>query len=289
MTAIHTLPAPVIPDEEIDWDAIITEDETPVDNYITEHDYTFLTVPLNDNFVHSIHGKRFIVVSDVGIFSEPKEPPIVPDVFLSLGLQISPDQSHKRNRSYFMWLTGKPPEVVIEIVSNQEGGEDTTKLARYAHLGVKYYAIYDPLHELSNQTLRFFVLRNQRYVRATDTWMPDVELGLTLWTGEYRGLEGDWLRWCDRNGQVIPTGAELFIQERVRSERALEQAEAERERAEAERERAETERERAEAERERAETERERAEAERERAEQEYLRAQRLAERLRQLGVTDVE
>lgn len=248
-------------EDEVDWDAIITEDQAPVDNYVTEHDYTFLTVPLNDNFVHSIHGKRFIIVSDVGIFPAPKEPPIVPDVFLSLGLQISPDQSHKRNRSYFMWLTGKPPEVVIEIVSNQEGGEDTTKLARYARLGMKYYAIYDPLHELSDVTLRFFVLRDRRYVEVAQTWMPDVELGLTLWQGEYRGLEGEWLRWCDRYGEVIPTAAELFSRERVRSERALEQAEFERERAEAERERAEAAR----------------------------ARAERLADRLAQLGVTDVD
>lgn len=239
MQAYQAVTQQTMPPDEIDWDAIITEDDTPVDNYKTEHQYPLLTVPVNDNFVHSIHGKRFIVVSDVGVFSAPKEPPIVPDVFLSLGLQIAQDQSQKRNRSYFIWETGKPPEVVIEIVSNQEGGEDSAKLVRYARIGVKYYAIYDPLHELSDATLRFFVLRDRRYVEVTDTWMPEVELGLTLWYGEYRGFEDEWLRWCDKNGQVIPTSAEMFLQEQVRSERAIERAELERERAEQERERAE--------------------------------------------------
>jgi ribosomal protein L14E/L6E/L27E len=46
-----------------------------------------------------------------------------------------------------------------------------------------------------------------------------------LWEGEYEGVKAVWLRWCDQEGIVIPTGAEL--------------AEAERQRAEAERARAE--------------------------------------------------
>jgi hypothetical protein len=39
------------------------------------------------------------------------------------------------------------------------------------------------------------------------------ELGLTLWNGVFEGIEGTWLRWCDRN--VIPTGAEVARQERA--------------------------------------------------------------------------
>ena len=46
-----------------------------------------------------------------------------------------------------------------------------------------------------------------------------------MWEGEYEGVKAVWLRWCDQEGTVIPTGAEL--------------AEAERQRAEAERARAE--------------------------------------------------
>ncbi len=34
----------------------------------------------------------------------------------------------KKHRSYFMWEFGKPPEVVIEIVSNREGEELERKL-----------------------------------------------------------------------------------------------------------------------------------------------------------------
>ena len=35
----------------------------------------------------------------------------------------------------FVWEFDKPPEVVIEIVANHEGGEDTRKLDIYAKIG----------------------------------------------------------------------------------------------------------------------------------------------------------
>jgi hypothetical protein len=31
---------------------------------------------------------------------------------------------------------------------------------------------------------------------------------LTLWQGEYETLDAVWLRWCDMDGNLIPTGDE---------------------------------------------------------------------------------
>ena len=39
-------------------------------------------------------------------------------------------------------------------------------------------------------------------------WLQTVGLGLTVCAGEFEKQESTWLRWCDRNRQVIPTGAE---------------------------------------------------------------------------------
>ena len=47
-----------------------------------------------------------------------------------------------------------------------------------------------------------------------------------MWEGEYEGVKAVWLRWCDREGNVIPTGAELAEAERARAE--AERARAER-------------------------------------------------------------
>jgi hypothetical protein len=74
--------------------------------------------------------------------------------------------------------------------------------------------------------------RGGHLVRTNEAWFDDIGLGVTLWRGEYQGCESPWLRWCDRDGVIIPTGEE-------RAEAAKERAETEHARAEAERERAE--------------------------------------------------
>ena len=261
MTAIQTLLAPAIPDEEIDWDAIIIEDDTPVDSLDTEQHFGLLTDTLYANFIHSVFGKEFIVAANVGVFRTHTEPPIVPDFFLSLGVRKKNMPRHKRDRSYFIWHVGKPPEVVIEIVSNDEGEEDGAKHARYARHGILYYAIFDPHRILSDVELRLYRLQGRRYVEIAEHWMPEVELGLTVWEGPHQGVEGRWLRWCDKKGVVIPTAGEVSISERLRAEEESRRAEEERLRAEEATRRAESERE----------------------------RAERLAARLRQLGVTELE
>lgn len=55
--------------------------------------------------------------------------------------------------------------------------------------------------------------------------MPEVGLGLQLWSGAFEGREDIWLRWCDQTGQVIPTGQEGIAQERL--EKALERQQKE--------------------------------------------------------------
>lgn len=59
--------------------------------------------------------------ANVGIYHTDKQPPIVPDVFLSLDVQVPENWWEKQNRCYMVWRFGKPPEVVIEITSNTEG------------------------------------------------------------------------------------------------------------------------------------------------------------------------
>lgn len=72
----------------------------------------------------------------MGLYPSSKQPPIVPDVFLSLDVQVAENWWEKRHRSYFFWEFGKPPEVVIEIVSYREGNETGRKLLDYARMRV---------------------------------------------------------------------------------------------------------------------------------------------------------
>jgi len=40
-------------------------------------------------------------------------------------------------------------------------------------------------------------------------WLEGVGLGVMLWEGEFEeDVKRLWLRWCDKEGKPIPTGAE---------------------------------------------------------------------------------
>ncbi len=53
-----------------------------------------------------------------------------------------------------------------------------------------------------------------------------MQLGLKLWSGEFEGRRASWLRWCDKDGVILPTGQELAAQERARAERLAAQLRA---------------------------------------------------------------
>jgi hypothetical protein len=132
-----------------------------------------------------------------------------------------------------VWEYGKRPDVVVEVVSNREGGETTEKLIGYAQIGIPFYVILDPDQWLSNEILQAFELRGTAYQRlAEPIWFPEICLGLRLWPGKFEDLELTWLRWADGTGQPIPTGAERADRERHMAEQERQRAEQERQRAE---------------------------------------------------------
>src|SRR5262249_12410272 len=114
-------------------------------------------------------------------------------------------------RSYFMWVFGKAPELVMEIVSNKEGGELDRKMRDYATLGIPYYIVYDPQNLLGQGVLRSFGESMRRYQELPGKWFSLLELWLVLWEGVFEGRRRSWLRWADHNGQVIPTGVERAV------------------------------------------------------------------------------
>jgi len=157
------------------------------------------------------------------------------------------------------------------VVSNRKGGEDSDKLATYAWISIPYYVIFDPEQQLSEQVLRVYELRGGSYAPLDAGWLPNVGLGLTLWSGVYADAEETWLRWCYQDGTLIPTGAE----QRIAREQAEQQASEER-----------TARQQAE---QRASDAEQQASEERTAREQAEERAARLVARLRELGIDPEE
>ena len=140
-------------------------------------------------------------------------------------VEIPADLSLKAHRSYFVWEYGKVPDVVIEIVSNREGGETTTKLLDYARIRVPYYAVYDPQRLLQSEALVLYALQGTHYEQRRNLYLGDVGLGLVLWQGVFEGSRGLWLRWCDEHATPIATGSERAEQERQRAEQERQRAE----------------------------------------------------------------
>jgi Uma2 family endonuclease len=193
-------------------DHIVTEDGAPVDSIISEKQMRLLTEPLYSSLYSSWtdpQARSFVAMANVGLFFGVNFPPLVPDVLLSMDVQMPEDFQLKVNRSYFTWVYGNPPDVVIEVVSNREGGEDTAKLAAYARIHVGYYAIFDPDRLLSPELLRGYRLDGLTYRRMEEPlWFAEVGLGLRLWQGQYEDVDRTWLRWVDAKDILIPTGRE---------------------------------------------------------------------------------
>jgi hypothetical protein len=203
-------------------DNLVTVDHTPVDSIFTEKQQRLLIDPLYSSWAGPGEGQSFLALSNVGWFYLYREPPVVPDFLLSLDVAPAGDILKKEGHSYYQWAMGKPPEVVVEVVSDRRGGEDSLKMRLYARLGVLFYAILDPENCLGEGLLRTFVLERKRYEPGSLQWMPEVGLGLTLWTGNFEGQHLTWLRWCDQNGNVLPTGRERAEEERRRADEKIE-------------------------------------------------------------------
>ncbi|MEB3294925.1 MAG: Uma2 family endonuclease [Synechococcales bacterium] len=239
---------------ELDISHLVIEDDTPVDNFQSAQQQRLLIDTLYSSKVLPL---PFIAEANVGVFYKLKGDPIVPDVLVSLGVQRSEDFSQRRDRSYFVWEFGKVPDVCIEIVSNQEGdelslsqrsqqkGKLVSKKDIYAQVGVPYYVVFDPLQQIQGETqmkggmLRVWTLQAGRYQELTPmsgmsqvgqmVWLETIEVGLTLWEGEFEEqVTRLWLRWCDRQGQVTGTGAELAAWERQRADQEQQRADQER-------------------------------------------------------------
>ncbi|MBX3226355.1 MAG: Uma2 family endonuclease [Labilithrix sp.] len=230
---------------------LVTEDGAPVDSFLAEKQMRLLTAPLD--CWTAPRGRRFIAAANVGLFAVAKNPAIVPDVFVSFDVDPPAASGPEKLSSYFFWELGKPPDIVIEIVSETLGGELSTKLRDYERMRITNYVVFDPLRRLGSEEVVAFSLHSGAYVQRNDTRFVAEGLALVRWDGTFEGMHTNWLRWTDLDGNLLPTPRES-------EERARREAE-------------------------RADREAQRAAAAEARAESSATRAEALAARLRALGV----
>jgi len=152
-------------------------------------------------------------------------------------------------RSYTPRLQGEIPALVLEFLSDTDGGEysvkETYPPGKFFYyeqiLQVPNYGIFD----LETGILELYRLGESRRYRLEPAneqgrfWIPEMQLFLGVWQGNRENRQGNWLRWWDEEGNLLLWGTEQIEQERQRTEQERQQAEQERQRTQQERQRAE--------------------------------------------------
>src|SRR5262249_8982293 len=149
----------------------------PVERLYVEKLYRLLTHALYASWPGPGPGRAFLVLANVGWFYQRSTPAVVADVLLSLGVTAPEDLQVKQGASAYQWDLGKQPDVIIHAVSARVGGEESFQKALYAQLGVPFYAVFDPKHFLSDDTLRTYELSGGAYRLCDPGPWPTVGLG----------------------------------------------------------------------------------------------------------------
>ncbi|MEA5464488.1 Uma2 family endonuclease [Leptothoe sp. PORK10 BA2] len=200
-------------------------DDTPVDNELQNLVPNLLASTLA--LAWAAREDWFFGV-DMGIYFAPKQPAIVPDGFLSLGVERFVDPQQGR-LSYVLWEEDNiVPRLALEVVSKTYGGEYELKQERYIDLGIRYYAVYSPTQRRrrDRDPLEVYELVDGAYQRLWDepVWLPEIGLGLGRAQGTHQGWEREWLYWYDAQGNKLATPEEAAIQAQAQADQAQAQA-----------------------------------------------------------------
>ncbi|MDJ0708682.1 MAG: Uma2 family endonuclease [Leptolyngbyaceae cyanobacterium MO_188.B28] len=197
-------------------------DDTPVDNELQDLMPGLLKLILAH--IWKTRMDWFFGV-DMGIYYHPDEPAIVPDGFLSLGVERIVDEQLRL--SYVLWEENNiAPIFVLEVVSQTYRGEYGAKKEKYQQLGVLYYAVYSsqrrrkPPLEIYRLIDGEYVLQSGNLQSGASIWMPEIGLGLGREQGAYQGITREWLYWYNKAGDRYPTPDERAETAEQRAETA---------------------------------------------------------------------
>lgn len=219
---------------EITWEKLPDDfvlDDEPVDNINQPPLAAALTESLE------IAGKlpeNALTPTNYGICATVNQKIVVkaPDWAYVPSIQVSREEV---KRSYTPRLQGDIPVIVMEFLSDTEGGEYSNKPTYppgkwffYEQvLEVPHYAIFEP----DTGELEVYQLDDSGHYKlqnpdANDRyWIAQMRLFLGVWQGTRENRTGYWLRWWDENGELLLWGSEQVNQERQEKELAQQRAE----------------------------------------------------------------
>jgi Uma2 family endonuclease len=190
-------------------------DDTPVDNELQDLIPSLLKAVLAMTWADRMD---WFFGVDMGVYYDPDQSPIVPDGFLSLGVERFFDENLRL--CYAIWEEKQVPKFVLEVVSQIYRGEYSTKKDEYTKLGVPYYVVYNPTRRRKPR-LEIYQLVNSIYELqpGNSVWLPEIGLGIGMERGKYQGITREWLYWYNQEGKRLLTPEERahLLAERLRA------------------------------------------------------------------------
>jgi Uma2 family endonuclease len=272
-------------------------DDTPVDNENQN------TLPNGLLFIlEEIWANRqdWFFGVDMGIYDRQAQanrvPLVIPDGFLSIGVQRHKRQGLGRLSYVLQEEGGIAPILALEMVSQTYGQEYGAKFDKYSRLGVAYYVIYNREYSRRDrhQPFEVYKLEGKQYQlqKGEPYWMPEIGLGIGRVQGKLGGIDREWLAWHDQEGtpyllpaQIVQSERQARLQEQQRADQERQARLQEQQRADQQQQRADQEQRRADQERQARLQEQQRADQQQQRADQAELEKLQLLELLGQLGI----
>jgi hypothetical protein len=184
--------------------------------------------------------ESMLIASNFGIGATVRDKVVVkaPDwVYIA---SVNPIAEGEIRRSYTPHTEGDIPAIILEFISETEGGEYSIN-PHYPYgkwyfyeciLQVPIYGIFHP----KTGDLDIYRLVSGKYESQLSNengryWIEEIHLFLGVWSGKKAKVTANWLRWWDESGNLLLWGSELVEQGRQRAEQERQQAEQERQRA----------------------------------------------------------
>lgn len=251
MAAVFEVPAGIPqPAYQITWEELpdyYRLPDEPVDN--TDHPLLAAALRQSLELAGIITGPQQLAATNFGVCATVNGRTVVKAPDWLYVPYVRPLDPPRARRSYTPYLHGGAPVIVMEFLSDTDGGEYSVQSV-YPYgkhwfyeqiLQVPYYVIFEPEAGI----LEVHRLVEGAYeIQSPDDdqgryWIEPLHLFLGVWHGTKADRTGYWLRWWDSDGKLLLWDAEWLEQERWRAEQACERTAQERQRAEQEHQRAE--------------------------------------------------
>jgi Uma2 family endonuclease len=165
--------------------------------------------------------EQFFSACDLNLYYDLNHPQWYkrPDWFGVIGISRLYQEQDLR-LSYVIWQEKISPLVVVELISPGTEAEDLGKTLWEVNQPPTKWIVYEQILQIPyyfvfnryTNEFKAFGLKEKRYqplpIENLGVWLPEAQIGLGLWQGNYQGFERLWIRWYDKENNWLPTPEE---------------------------------------------------------------------------------